>query len=54
MIQKLILNFKFMVFGLDNDDMYFDDDVFDFIYKKGKRENLDIILNFKYFSMEKE
>ena len=31
------------IFGLDNDDMYFDDDVFDFIYQKGKRENLDII-----------
>ena len=31
------------IFGLDNDDMYFDDDVFDFIYKKGKNESLDII-----------
>ena len=31
------------IFGLDNDDMYFDFDVFDFVYKKGKNENLDII-----------
>ena len=31
------------IFGLDNDDMYFDHDVFDYIYKKGKKENLDII-----------
>ena len=31
------------IFGLDNDDMYFYDDVFDYIYKRGKLENLDII-----------
>ena len=31
------------IFGLDNDDMYFYKDVFDYIYKKGKNENLDII-----------
>ena len=31
------------IFGLDNDDMYFYHDVFDYIYKRGKCENLDII-----------
>ena len=31
------------IFGLDNDDMYFYHDVFDYIYNKGKHENLDII-----------
>ena len=31
------------IFGLDNDDMYFYHDVFDYIYKKGKHEDLDII-----------
>ena len=31
------------IFGLDNDDMYFYHDVFDYIYKRGKNENLDII-----------
>ena len=31
------------IFSLDNDDMYFCSDVFDYIYKKGKNENLDII-----------
>ena len=31
------------IFGLDNDDMYFYYDVFDYIYLKGKIENLDII-----------
>ena len=31
------------IFSLDNDDMYFDDDLFDNIYKIGKNENLDII-----------
>ena len=31
------------IFGLDNDDMYFYHDVFDYIYKRGKSENLDII-----------
>ena len=31
------------IFGLDNDDMYFDDDIFDFIYNRGKNESLDII-----------
>ena len=30
------------IFSLDNDDMYFDFDVFDYIYKRGKNENLDI------------
>jgi len=31
------------IFCLDNDDMFFDEDIFDFFYKKGKNENLDII-----------
>ena len=31
------------IFSLDNDDMYFDYDVFDYIYKRGKNELLDII-----------
>ena len=31
------------IFRLDNDDMYFDYDVFDQIYNRGKKENLDII-----------
>ena len=31
------------IFGIDNDDMFFDDDVFNYIYKKGKKENLDIL-----------
>ena len=31
------------IFGLDNDDLYFDSDVLDYIYKKGKNDNLDII-----------
>ena len=31
------------IFGLDNDDLYFDYDVFDYIYKKGKKEKLDIV-----------
>jgi len=31
------------IFTLDNDDMFFDEDIFDFIYKIGKKENYDII-----------
>ena len=31
------------IFNLDNDDLYFDKDVLDYIYKRGKNENLDII-----------
>jgi len=31
------------IFGLDHDDMYFDYDVLDYIYKRGKDENLDIV-----------
>ena len=31
------------IFSLDNDDMYFDNDVLGYIYKIGKNENLDII-----------
>ena len=31
------------IFSLDNDDMYFDEDIFDFIYNKGEKENLDMI-----------
>ena len=31
------------IFALDNDDMFFDIDIFDSIYKKVKKENFDII-----------
>jgi glycosyltransferase involved in cell wall biosynthesis len=31
------------IFNLDNDDMYFSHDLFDSLYKIGKKENLDII-----------
>ena len=31
------------IFTLDNDDMFFDIDVFDFIYRKAKKESFDII-----------
>ena len=31
------------IFSLDNDDLYFNFDVFDYVYKKGKKEDLDII-----------
>ena len=31
------------IFGLDNDDLYFDEDLLYFIYKKGRKEKLDII-----------
>ena len=31
------------IFNLDNDDMYFSHDLFDNLYKIGKKENLDII-----------
>ena len=31
------------IFNLDNDDLYFDKDVLDYIYKRGKNESLDII-----------
>ena len=31
------------IFALDNDDMFFDDDVFEFIYKNAKNGNFDII-----------
>ena len=31
------------IFSLDNDDMYFEYDVLDYIYERGKKENLDII-----------
>ena len=43
---KFINNFNYkiyFIFGIDNDDMFFDDDVFNYIYKKGKKENLDIL-----------
>ena len=33
----------YYIFNLDNDDLYFDYDVLDYIYKKGKNESLDII-----------
>ena len=41
-IAVLIAKGKY-IFGLDNDDLYFDEDVLYYIYKKGKKENLDII-----------
>jgi len=31
------------IFALDNDDMFFNEDVFDYVYKKAIRENFDII-----------
>ena len=31
------------IFALDNDDMFFNDDVFDYVYKKAIEENFDII-----------
>ena len=31
------------IFGLDNDDLFFDGDLFDYIYKKARKENLDLI-----------
>ena len=36
------------IFSLDNDDMFFDEDLFDYIYKKAKERNFDII-GFKSF-----
>ena len=41
-IGALIAKGKY-IFSLDNDDLYFNEDIFDFIYKKGKNEKLDII-----------
>ena len=32
------------IFALDNDDMFFDEDIFDYIYKIGKSKNFDIII----------
>ena len=32
------------IFNLDNDDLFFDKDVLDYIYKRGKNENLDIMI----------
>ena len=31
------------IFNLDNDDLYFDNDLFDFIFSKAKTQNLDIV-----------
>ena len=31
------------IFALDNDDMFFDEDIFDFIYKIAKEKNYDIV-----------
>ena len=31
------------IFSIDNDDLFFNQDFLDFIYKKGKNENLDLI-----------
>ena len=41
-IGALIAKGKY-IFGLDNDDLYFDEDLLDFIYKKAKKEKIDII-----------
>ncbi len=41
-IAALIAKGKY-IFGLDNDDLYFDEDLIDYIYKRGIKENLDII-----------
>ena len=41
-IAVLIAKGKY-IFSLDNDDMYFDEDIFYFISKKGEEENLDIV-----------
>ena len=39
-----VLNAKgIYLFSLDNDDMFFDYDVFDYIYKIGKEKNFDIV-----------
>ena len=41
------------IFNLDNEDMYFDFDVFEYIYKKANYEKLDIVgfLTVKYISI---
>jgi hypothetical protein len=31
------------IFALDNDDLFFNDDVFDYVYKKAKEGNFDIV-----------
>ena len=31
------------IFCLDNDDLFFDEDVFDYVYKESKKDNLDIV-----------
>ena len=41
------------IFALDNDDMFFDMDIFDSIYKISKKENFDII-GFKSIIIKKE
>ena len=41
------------IFSLDNDDMFFDMDLFDSIYKNAKKDNFDII-GFKSISIQKE
>ena len=33
------------IFNLDNDDLYFDNDLIDFIFCKAKTQNLDILIN---------
>lgn len=38
------------IFSLDSDDLYFDFDVLDYIYRRAKKENLDII-NFEAIKM---
>ena len=41
------------IFALDNDDMFFDMDIFDSIYKEAKKENFDII-GFKSINIKKK
>ena len=41
-IAALVAKGKY-IFSLDNDDMYFNGDIFDFISNKGENENLDIV-----------
>ena len=41
------------IFALDNDDMFFDKDIFDSIYKKAEKEKFDII-GFKSIYIKKE
>ena len=41
--RRIYIKFYLFIFGLDNDDLYFDNDLLDYVYKKGKNDNLDVI-----------